>query len=193
MKKPNSYSLGKDKLVYAREGDEESTIVVRNTHESNLMTIQDCYKVFGLKEIHQIEKLFYSILYVLKTFANGTIPKITYVRKEKMWEVFKVINESSDAFEELEAIIIDSTNNEDIVSIRFSTDNGHVNVKLNKDSRFPNFSFCNENDSKEFINCTGLFVGETIKLLEYMNTRFKFCAGEGLKMKTQSFQDDNFF
>ena len=190
MRKPLACRLGKIKFVYAREGEEEDTIIVRNLFENG----KPASKVFGLKNVNDIKKLFLTILCIYKIFMNVK-PKLKFVTKEQIQELLKAIEESESSLRELSTFLIDADGNNDEISFRMPVQSEFVNVKLFSNTAHPYVTMCNEDGKKHFKNAVTLFVGETIELLKYMNTRFNFTNTETLKIKTNilDYTKDNFF
>ena len=188
MKKPSALSLGKAKIIYAREGDEEDTIIIRNFYENG----KPESKVFGLKRVNEIKKLFFTILCIWKIFLNVK-PKLKHVTKEQIQELTKTLEESEIPLKELAVILIDAIGNPDEISFRIPMEVGFVNVKLVTSTPFPYLTMSNEDGKKRFKNAMTLFLGETIKLLKYMNTRFNFTNTDSLKIKVHDYTKDNFF
>ena len=62
MEKWHSFSLAPAKVIYAREQDPTDTMILRNLYHN----IKEHQKLFGLKEVFNIEKLFISIVWLYK-------------------------------------------------------------------------------------------------------------------------------
>ena len=83
------------------------------------------------------------------------------------------------------------------ISLRFKTEENFVNIRVAAKAEFPYLSLCNEDSKKKYTNSTSLFIGEGIKLLRYLNTRFNFTDTELLRMNPgrneNVFKSDDFF
>ena len=77
-----------------------------------------------------------------------------------------------EKFECFNAFVDSVADVDDIISLRFKAETNFVNIKVSAKVEFPYLTLCNEDNKKKFINSTSLFIGEGIKLLRYLNTRF---------------------
>ena len=105
--------------------------------------------------------------------------------------------EMSESISELGNTIHTISENDNYTSMRFYTGSNYVNVKICSKSEFPYIMLCNEDEDKRYTNSTSLFIGEGIKLLKYLNSRFGFTYTDVLKLKdtrnVEVFRNDSFF
>jgi len=75
-----------ENYIYARDQDPTDTMIVRNLYPN----IKEHQKLFGLKEVSNIEKLFISIVWLYKQKINALQKRVKYVSKQEFEEL--VIN-----------------------------------------------------------------------------------------------------
>ena len=192
MKKSHSFSLAKEKVVYARDEDYSDTLIIRNLFPK----VKEHYKIFGLKGETNIKILFFSMMTLYKNEMKMLQKKVRFVKKEEFNELSTVIYEIEDEIQQTKTIYGISEMN-DKKSIRFPTDaDTYINVSLSSKVHFPYITLCNEDANRQYINSTSLFIGEGIKLLKYINTRFNFIQN-AFKIKARRdeelFKSDSFF
>ena len=155
------------------------------------------------KETHVILWQILSLLNSIFEFADAIKPsiasvqkKLKYVKKDELDQIKNVAREMQDEIEKLSPTIYDMTEDPYTDCIRFPVEKGFVNIKLGAKTEFPFIILCNENSNEKLITCTYLFVGEAIKLLMYLNTRFNFALSDNLKFAEKSYEllnTDKFF
>ena len=180
LKYGNSISLSKSKVVFGRRVNEKS-IVLRNLYP----TIEDLQTVFLLVGEDHIETLFYSLLSMMKEKMATLQRRMKYVKKSDFDEILQVIEEKQEKINGLGRLLREKQElKNDVLLIRFPTGDDGICVKIFADSNSPAIRFTNETKEKEYCNSCDLFVGEAIKLLRYLNSRFNFCETNILKTKT---------
>ena len=193
MAKWYAHSLAKAKIVYARDQDPTDTIIIRNLYPE----IHQNQRIFGLKEESTMKTLFLVMLKLFQMDLKKIQRKIKYVKKEEFEELKQTITLMSNQIEVLGTVVHDLTENEDQVSIRFQAGQNFINVKLSIKTDFPYIKFCNEDKDKNYINSISLFIGESIKLMRYLNTRFNITPTDVLKIKSnmneEVYNNDSFF
>jgi len=193
MEKWHSFSLAPAKVIYARDQDPTDTIILRNLYPN----IKEHQKLFGLKEVSNIEKLFISIIWLYKQKFNVLQKRVKYVSKQEFEELKIVMVEMDERLGRIGTFIDNAVDDDGTVSLRFKTETNFVNIKVAAKVEFPYLTLCNEDNKKKYINSTNLFIGEGIKLLRYLNTRFNFTGTELLRMNPKRdenvFKSDDFF
>ena len=194
MGKGHFFSLASTKVVYARDQDPADTMILRNLYPK----IKEHQKLFGLKEVSSIEKLFISILWLYKQKFKKLKKRVKNVSKQEFEEVQMVILEMEETLERTGTFAHNAIDDDgdDAASLRFKVGMNFVNVRIFAKTEFPYLSLCNEDSGKKYINSTNLFIGEGIKLLRYLNMRFNFVNTEHLKMNQRDknlFKTDDFF
>ena len=180
LKYENSISLSKSKVVFGRRVDEKS-IVLRNLYPK----IEDLQSVFLLIGEEHIETLFYSLLSMIKEKMATLQRRIKYVKKSDFDEILQLIEEKQEKIDGLGRLLREKQEmKNDGLLIRFPTGDDGICIKIFADSNFPAIRFTNETKEKNYCNSCDLFVGEAIKLLRYLNSRFNFCETNILKTKT---------
>ena len=191
MNKWYSHSLATNKVVYARDEDPSNTMIIRNLYPQ----CKEYNKIFGLKDSTYIRTLFLSILMAFKMEMETLQKRVRYVRREEFEEIHRAIVEMNDVLEK--ELLYDMSEDEGGVAIRFYTGLNYVNVKVSSSVEFPIIRLCNEDKEKRYVNSATLFIGEGIKLLRYINSRFNITYTEVLKFKCkrneENFKTDNFF
>ena len=83
----------------------------------------------------------------------------------------------------------------DSQSFRFLHNGIYINVKIFAKADFPYIELCNEDENRSFVSCVHLFIGEAIKMLKYLNTRFEFTALNILEISqvNENLKSDNIF
>ena len=192
-KKWHPYSLSKSKVVYARDYDPDDTIVLRNLYPK----IEDIKSIFGLKKVENIETLFYSLLLLFKEKIDVLRSRVKYVKKTDFDEVVLAANERGVKIEQLGRFLHEKKDFDNGgSSVRFLCEHDAICVKMYPGSDFPSIEFINETKEKEKCNSCNPFIGEGIKLLKYLNTRFNFTTSSTLKNNKKNpelFRSDSFF
>ena len=180
LKYENSISLSKSKVAFGRRVDEKS-IVLRNLYPK----IEDLQTVFLLIGEDHIETLFYSLLSMMKE-KMATLQRTTkYVKKSDFDEILRLIEEKQDKINGLGRLLREKQEmKNDGLLIRFPTGDDGICVKIFANSNFPAIRFINESKEKDYCNSCDLFIGEAIRLLRYLNSRFNFSETNILKTKT---------
>lgn len=183
MKFKHSVSLSKSKVAFARKIDSEKSLVLRNLYPK----INDLQSVFLLIGKNHMETLFYSLLLMMKEKMETLRRRVKYVKKEDFEEVLRAIEEKKEKIGELGRLLREKQEllNEGLL-VRFSTGEDGICLKVFAGSEFPGVRFTNETKEKEYCNSCDLFVGETIKLMRYLNSRFDYTQTDTLKVKCKS-------
>ena len=110
-----------------------------------------------------------------------------YPKINDLQSVFLLIGEDhiETLFSSLLTMMKKEMKNEGLL-MRFPTGDDGICVKIFADSKFPALRFSNETKEKDYCNSCDLFIGEAIRLLRYLNSRFNF--GETNILKTKSYQ-----
>ena len=88
LKKPNSYSLSKYKLVHSREQDIVDTLIVRNTwSKANL-------NKFSVKGIVLIQNIFYGMLTLLCEHEDEILSTLKYDNTNELVVLLESLNEN---------------------------------------------------------------------------------------------------
>ena len=188
----NSFSLCSSKLVYSRDVDPNDTMIIRNLYQR----IAHNKRIFGLKGVQHIETLFLCLIAMFKDSMDQLRGRIKYVRNEEFEELLKVFTRKEDRIQGLGRVLLEKKLVERGKSIARFNGSSEIKIEMNASADFPNIVLINENHEKNTINSVSLFVGEAIKLLKYLNSRFNFTRDELLKVQPINFEiyeTDNFF
>ena len=159
LKKPNSYSLSKYKLVHSREQDIVDTLIVRNTwSKANL-------NKFSVKGIVLIQNIFYGMLTLLCEHEDEILSTLKY-----------------DDTNEL-VVLLESLNEKDILNMQKWSDvekhNPENKFQVNYiDGLAQHIELLQADDDGTIVNGVQLFIGETLKLIQYIVNRYDFVEGE---------------
>ena len=188
-------SLSQQKLVYARDEDPEDTFIIRSFYGG------DKFAVFGVKGCDSIHAIFLSILKLMQMQEEVLRNKTQYVDDKHFDDVANIWKElSSSAGDELSIRTENSKSksNNKLFFIHIDT-SPSLNVKtavrvgMMVDFKHPKISLFNYiND--EVASGIYLYIGEAMKLLNYINNRFNFVSGAiaGFLRYRNSVTDDFF-
>ena len=171
----HSFSIARNKVVYARDEDPDDTVIIRCLYPQ----LKENNKIFGLKAYPHIQTLFLTVMKMFEINMSEISKKTRYVKREEFEELKLCITQLADyKLIELSLSINRMEEEKDYTLIRFPTDNGFVNVKMLLKTDYPQIVFVNETKEGEFVNSINLFIGEAIKLTRYLNSRFNFTEND---------------
>lgn len=201
--KKHSASLSKTKLVYARDGfDESENFVIREFYPDSKFT------AFGVTGVEKVRNVFYSILYIMNTKREELIARVKYGTSniEGMLNALPIdVSLNNESFAD-NVELVDELVDDGGVNIYAQFDRIKVCLRFKKDQELAQFSFYNikqfredENGDKKATIDTGiyLFPSEVFKLMKYLNNRFDFVECDQLKYNSSAlvsqYATDDFF
>jgi len=200
MKKENALSLGKFKVVYARDGaDAAETIIIRNLYGE----AKENQSIFGMAGIDNISKLFLSLIAICHDNKKWIRKGAQFLDQAELDEVTDVYIENKHNLDQLKNF---TTNASEYIQFEVKNligiggnDSSIVKVEFNRERMIFSLSFYIAEGV--FRNRVYLFATEIIKLMRYLNSRFEFSEVDSLKLKAKEimkeeaidFSKDNFF
>lgn len=138
-------SLAKAKVVYARDEDPSDTVVIRNLYPN----ISDGGKVFGMKDVDVIRKVFCAIIKLISFDLKRFRKRIKYAKKEDFDQLENLIKELEDEIIGLPDVELN--NEDDTKSLRLNHGvASFIRITIASKADFPYIKLCNE-DTKQ--NC----------------------------------------
>ena len=131
------------------------------------------YRVFGMKAVANIRLLLVAILRLLCYDLTKLASKARYVEREDFQNLEKAYNGLEKYFKN-RLIVNTAKNGEHSILCALDNGTGLVILKLNINSDFPQILLTNSDSNGRHKNGIYLFINETIFILKYLNSRFKF-------------------
>ena len=151
---PNAISLGKTKVAYSRNGEEEDTLIIRELYSGTR------FDRFGVKGIAQLERVFYAIVALVHGNRKTLQKQMRY---------------GGDALRNL----LDGLSEDDLDRMSTAHDAlaKTIKIELKKIETQPHlvlFQDDDDDEGKTLKNGIYLYVSEAVKLVKHMNDVFAF-------------------
>ena len=169
----NATSIGKTKVAYSRNG-EEDTLIVRDLYSGTR------FDRFGVKGIARLERVFYAILAIMYDNRKTLLKRMRY---------------GGDALHSL----LDGLSNDDLdgMSTALGALAPTIKIELKKIETQPQLALFQYDDEKTLKNGIYLYVSEAVKLVKHMNDVFAFSKSTCLSMfkdtPVEKYTSDDFF
>jgi len=186
MEKPNATSIGKSKVAYGREGDEDDTLVVRDLYEKSK------YPFFGVKGKPILKSIFFAMLHEMKAFRNEIASSLKYEKKD----FITMLNNLTAEDDLMMTTLCEGKEGERRSEFEFES----VKVRFTQEGLYPRFELINnlvaKGEEKVRLTTACLFTSEAFKLLKHLQKVYSFSNNVFLVNECtpiQNYENDDFF